>query len=244
MRRRPPMRRLRTRLLVVANLCLVPAVLCAAEPPRSVTAAYALLAKHKHVPDVLVAKGGEWIVRASDAVEALSEPTVDVANGYVRIALRDDGCSESETEVALFVARDGRRFAAVGTNETCIDSDHASANFFAFDGAMPVDATSKAGAFGALSMQAFLDDEYLRDEEAQDTVSRVAYVALMAYRLPRVGTTVRVELRMPGSPATGYPENEYREARQIVDEHRKYEAIELKWSASEARFEIGRKVPK
>lgn len=231
------------RLLAAVCLCLVSAALCAAEP-RSVIAAYAALAKHKRVPDVLVKKDGVWTIRESSEVDALREPVIDMANGYIGIAIRDGGCSESETEVALFTARNGQRFAAVGNNEACIDSDHASAEFFAFDGAMPVSVTEKTGAYGTLSMRDFLDEIYLQDDEAQDAVGRVSYVALATYRIPRVGTTVRVELRMPGSAATGYPETEYREARRIVDEHRKYGAIELKWIAGEARFEIGRKVPK
>jgi hypothetical protein len=202
---------------------------------------YAILAEHKRVPDVLNIQASGIRIAESQEVEALEEPTIDLSNGYIRVALRDGGCSRSVTEVALFAARNGRRFAAVGTDEQCIDSDHASADFFAFEGTKPVSMAGAAGAFGTVTFIDFLDEDYLRDDEARVDAEKVGYVGRLVYAIPRHGTTIRVRLDLRGDAPTGVDEGEYRLARRIAEAHRKYDEIELTWSAAEATFKLGRK---
>jgi hypothetical protein len=237
-------------VLGLALLCAIsmPALAWANAPaPHDITDFYQLLAQDKDgiVDPVIEKQGSTWKFKASTdsgEVNHKVDPVVDLKNGYLLLDYAVDPCDSNHTEVALFNAKGGRKFIGIADKDSCIESDGSSIRFYEFTGASYRDASKEMGALSTLGMQDFLDEKYVKSQQAKDDrLAEVAYLGNQEVKLPRVGTTVEMRMENSVSSPTGVPEQDYKAATEILRKHRKYSVIELSWSAADGKFTVAKK---
>jgi hypothetical protein len=165
----------------------------AAAPKReNVVEAYGQIREQiKGFDYTLVQRGGKWSAREPSEPKMDRSAEVDIANGFIRIDDEGTGGGNFETQVALWRVEDDTFVGIVETHKDGGIARQSRVRFFKKTGRNWVDKTPDV--WTPVGLQAFMKgDMTIGDLRALETIGAAVYVTL-----PRKGTTITAELKLP-----------------------------------------------
>ena len=223
---------------LLALLLAVPA-LSARAKSMSILDCYRLLVREKKIADVLTNMQGTWLYRPSISGETLAtkgQPVVDVKNGYIRLAYEIRGTRTGQ-ELAYFVSEDNRDFVAVSDDSVFMEGRSYEFRFYACDN----DRLVETNPFTVkLTYRDFLGGAGIG--EVEKLTGGNDSLCVVAYQLPRLGTSVMAVLRGAPTDIVGNDQRKMEEINAVIKNYRAYSRIELAWDMQKAVFVVKRKI--